>query len=267
MELFGVIRHSPDELIRALLDKFTKPSYYYNSYGTNLPIDGVKEKFILIPAITDFRRFYSLLNTKPYENKYVFVFSSEVLLIEYENLIFLDGNKTSDIEVEPLDYMKLELVPKKSKIRKTVARSQNKFVDSMIELTHSQSVFNDLMTFIYKLPAKTHQKPIKVVCCRWLRSNASENVLRKRLSELRATINISEKVEDTIVKLLNVPAAERMRKAFVENPNINPMDVAEIAEKYDIHSFELSYILNVLSNEKDYATNKKKSIDERMVKQ
>lgn len=267
MELFGIIRHSPDELIRSLLDKFPKPKYYYNSYGTNLPVEGVKEKFILIPAIADFRRFYSLLNTKPYEKKYVFVFSSEVLLVEYTNIVFLDGNRISEFDVEPLDYLKMELIPKNPKTAIQIERQHNKFVESMIELTHDQSVFNDLMTFIYKLPAKTHQKPIKIVCCQWLKSTSSESVLRKRLSALRRTINISENVEDTIVRLLSIPAAERIRKAFAENPNIGPTDVVEIAEKYAVHSFELSYILNVLSNEKDYAKQKKKSIDDRMVKQ
>lgn len=266
MRLFGLIRHSPDELIVELLKINKRPYYFFLPFGSVLPLDGVKEKIILMPNMTDFKRTYRALNTEAYKNKDVFVFGSELSLSEYTNITLLDATYNSVTDIEPDENIDLEKYKSKPKHIGDIVRTQGIYVNTLIDASLQNSVFNNLMTFIYTLPAKTHQKPITVVSCAYLRNNLSIRQFNNSLDKLRKEISITPRVSERLTEILTTPQAVRMRSAFEDLPAYDRELIEDVALKHNVYSFELSYVIKMLDNEKEYVKHTKKSIDDKMRK-
>ena len=174
-KVFGLACHAPEELIPVLVKAELKPNFFVLPYGSlliNTPIP-TKAKNILILTAQDFTKNWRFLNSDTIRNKNIFVFAGHTVLLEYVGIHRLDmrvsKSKTGRFSFRFLEDIDVDLLlnAKPTPIRR---RGQN-YVNKLIHDVQLGSLLNDLMTFIYMLPSKTHQKPVRLLSARYLIEN------------------------------------------------------------------------------------------------
>lgn len=254
---YGVAGHSPDEVIKALLPidgnptfKVIKPKSFFSTEGLR------KTKYVICLSREDFVRNYKVLCTLKQK---VFVFASPLFLLEYKGFNRLDYgidivNKTRIVVFDELDTETLF-----NPIEKPITKKKTTYLDVVVQKAQSGSVFDKLMTYIYKLPAKTHQKPVKKICCQFLRNDWSKEKLIEELKKLGTQIKLSSTIVTGISDILFSDIAKRYQIAFKEINGVP--DVADVATEHDLNPYEFMYILKMLENDKQITDKSKVSID------
>lgn len=254
---FAVSGHAPDEVIKFLLKRNPEPSYHVLKSGDRLKENSrIRQKIILCLRQEDFILNYKVLKDL---NKQVFVFGSPVFFLNYIGFHHLDFvvSDTDCSKISILDYLDSEVFDRSTP--SYVQRHKETYFECVVEKAKSGSIFDKLMTFIYKLPAKTHQKPVKKLCCQYVRFNWSAKQLNSKFAELMSDIKIPQAIHEGILTILLSETAERYRQAFT---NIHKeSDVAGVAKQADLNPYEFMYILKMLEKDKNVANRSQVSVD------
>lgn len=247
---FAISGHAPDEVIKFLLKYDSEPTYYTVNIGERLqPNKRIRQKYILVLRQEDFIFNYKVLVAL---GKKIFVFGSPLFFLNYvgfNNLdFFIDSDDCSKIYIQ--DYLTDSNYL--SCIASQITKHESTYFECVVEKAKAGSIFDKLMTFIYKLPAKTHQKPVKKLCCLCIRDAWTSKVTDNRFQTLLADIKISSELVKAITDILNSPTADRYKQAFKQIKT--EADVNRVAKNADLNPYEFMYILKML--EKDRSIDK-----------
>lgn len=244
---YAVSGHAPDEVIKFLLKYDSEPTYYTLGIGERLqPNKRIRQKYILVLRQEDFIFNYKILVSL---GKKIFVFGSPLFFLNYIGFNYLDFeiDETDCSKIYIQDYLNsnLFLAANPSEVKKHDVT----YFECVVEKAKAGSIFDKLMTFIYKLPAKTHQKPVKKLCCLCIRDAWSSKVLDNRMHALLSNIKISQEIVISITEILNSETAERYKKAFALIKT--EADVNRVAKEADLNPYEFMYILKMLEKDRN----------------
>lgn len=247
---FAISGHAPDEVIKFLLKYDSEPAYYTVGVGERLPPNKkIRQKYVLVLRQEDFIFNYKVLVSL---GRKVFVFGSPLFFLNYIGFncldFYVDEKDCSKIYIQ--DYLVSESYLQC--VASEITKHENTYFECVVEKAKAGSIFDKLMTYIYKLPAKTHQKPVKKLCCLCISSAWTPKVLENRFAQLLSDIKISAEFVSAITEILNSPTAERYKQAFKSIKT--EADVNRVAKEADLNPYEFMYILKML--EKDRSVDK-----------
>lgn len=111
-------------------------------------------------------------------------------------------------------------------------------VDRATAIAKAQLTFlNQFMTFIYSLPAESHQTPVKKLVCKWMATTESFGGLQRKVEALRKTINLNEKQVARLYAILGSDVTVKYRYALQQ-----PGEEDEVAKVLKVSAYELRYI-------------------------
>lgn len=263
--VYGLCCHSPEELIIELLKVTKSPTYFTVPIGSLLIDHEVRPqtKNILILTAKDFIRNWKAFERADYKNKNIFIFAPYDVLLEYTGIVKLDMEVTESTSGMLTFALKeyIDLNRYMEKVDEVVLkRKKLNYVNTLISDVRKGSLLNALMTFVYMLPVKTHQKPVKILCGLYLTQQWTERKLNSQISLLDTKIGLSTKVKEALLDILLNPVALRLQQAFSELPSYEDTDTT--AKLHDVSGYEIRYIINMLMSEDAYAKKTKTSIDD-----
>lgn len=103
----------------------------------------------------------------------------------------------------------------------------------------ANSLLHSLMTFIYTLPSKTHQKPVTSAICHWIFAGGKSDV-NKLVEGLPLKLSAINK--HRLIKILAQPVTARLCAAFRDLKSGACETTGEAVLKHDVQVFELGYI-------------------------
>jgi hypothetical protein len=252
---FAIAGHAPDELIKELLHIDSAPYYYTVKAGERLS-KKINKKYIICLRTEDFVLNYKFLIGT---GKKIFVFGSPLFFMNYMGFTFLDFeiDEKDCSRIHILDNLNLNLL--KDAASSPIIKHDVSYFECVVEKAKAGSIFDKLMSYIYKLPAKTHQKPVKKLCCLCVRNNWSAPRLKKELSDLTSIIKISSEIQNALTEILNSYTAVRYKNAFKLIKSES--DVPKVAANADLNPYEFMYILKMLEKDKKVENHTEISID------
>lgn len=257
MRVYGVCNHSPDCIFSWLKKSFELgPSEIQILPETNIlpkrPKKGVS--VVLFLSNKSFRRNLEQINSKPWKKVTGILFASPIDLASYENITPLDFEQSDDLH---LDAFLLKGINKENFVLKGaddfIDRNRTDYLQTVMDHIKSfGSLLNPLMTFIYKLPSATHQKPIKEIICHWLYEGQSIDKLESKLAEKANSLTLSKKQKQYLLELLSSDIAEKYKNALSDYRMSSEKDDVKIKQCVSVHevsAYELRYILSIALQE------------------
>lgn len=127
-----------------------------------------------------------------------------------------------------------ELEPERAKLSPV-----GNYLKTLKKQAVASSLFHHLMTFIYKLPSKTHQKPITNAICKWIHDGDPRTPV-ELVASLPHKMKASQKHE--LAKILSSPVAARLRQTFEDLRTGAADTVGRAVDMNRVQRFEYSYI-------------------------
>lgn len=224
MRVFPISQHTPGQVLGALMKQYGQdfvPTIL--PVGKRLTLEGKYREVIFIMSSEDFCR--NVTATRKLDHDF-YVFGTPSIFRQY-NLRPIDENGELDLNVSP---------------QRPRPAPRSTYVDELIELSKAGSLFDDLMTAIYSLPSKTHQRPITRVCCLWLYKGGTLDDLAAMLKAL-PEIKVKQSQIDLMVHTMQKPITRSLQKALSAY-QVNPaLGVSHYAVVYGVQKFEMSYVI------------------------
>lgn len=217
MPVIAVTQQSPEQVFAWLRKEDPKVRVTYCPQGIALDPEKKYRKHIFVIGTKEFDR--NAVSIREMPQHIFFVFGHSTLLAKYG----LEVDKPVQ-EIEPI---RPKLVPVGSYMKDL----KNRAIEG--------SLFYSLMTFIYTMPSKTHQKPITSVICKWIYTGCKEDV-RELIEGLE--LRISSSTMAKLVSILEKPVTYRLRDAFIDLNDGTCATLGEAVIKHRVQVFELGYI-------------------------
>lgn len=218
MGVVAVTEQSPEQVF-AYLQRSGKVSNV-----TYVPADG-----ILNPE-GNYRKVIFVVGTAQYSRNSVAIRElsddHDIYVFGHRNLLSYYGLTTG--------RMLHELEPERAKLSPV-----GSYLKTLKKSVIGESLFHLLMTYIYSLPSKTHQKPVTNAICKWIHDGSDLSPV-----ELIETIGVSLKPaqKHELAKILSNPVAERLKQAFRDVADGTAETVGRAVDKNRVQRFEYSYI-------------------------
>lgn len=127
-----------------------------------------------------------------------------------------------------------ELEPERAKLI-----AVGNYTRDLIKAAIASSLFNSLMTYIYTLPSKTHQKPVTSAICKWIYSGSNKTA-KALLSDKK--LSLSNKHIQALTDILASPVTDRLRQSFEDLRTGECETIGQTVVKNQVQMFEFSYI-------------------------
>lgn len=256
MKLIAVCNNTPDTIYK-MLEELEKTDITYIQYNSKIP-SRIKTEYMFIFSFYDFRSGLKTLNSEAYKNKTVFLFCPIVSAKALSKIYFLDVAKTRKTEYSIKSMYKdlsLEILSayldKPYRVKKIIILDRA-YAYTLIDHAKSGSLLNPLMTILYTVKAEGGLK-VKEVVFKWLASKKGVEDLQKWLNEAYKFGMVTQGFAKSLLNLFNSDLGKMYKKAFIEIlDQTEKSDIAKVAKKYDIDSYELRYIVNTLLKTKKH---------------
>ncbi|AXG66587.1 hypothetical protein JA33_184 [Dickeya phage vB_DsoM_JA33] len=217
MPVIAVTQQSPEQVFAWLRSQDPKVRVTYCPQGIALDPDKQYRKHIFVVGTKEFDR--NAVSIRQMPQHIFFVFGHSTLLEKYGLEV--------DKPVQEIEPTRPRVVPVGSYLKDLKQRA--------IE----GSLFYSLMTFIYTMPSKTHQKPITNTICKWIYSGCVTDI-REEIEALE--LRISNSTMAKLISILEKPVTYRLRDAFIDLNNGTCMTMGQAVIKHRVQIFELGYI-------------------------
>lgn len=217
MPVIAVTRQSPEQVLGWLTKKG------HADRVTFVPLGGV------INPAHKYRKHVFVVGTKEYSR-------NAIAIRDMPNHIFYVFGHSESLKRYGLDVdLKLDqMEPQRAKLAPVGA-----YLDDLKKRAIDGSLFYSLMTYIYTLPSKTHQKPLTATICRWIYNGGRKDIER----EIDALpIKLTAMQKHTLMKILAKPVADRLCQAFLDLKAGAVETVGEAVVKHNVQVFEIGYI-------------------------
>lgn len=217
MPVIAVTRQSPEQVLGHLTRKGEADRV------TFVPLSGVLDptkkyrKHVFVVGSKEYSR--NAVAIRDMVDHIVYVFGHSEVLRRY--------GLTVDLPLDQMEPERGRLVP------------IGAYLDDLKKRAIDGSLFYSLMTFIYTLPSKTHQKPLTATICKWIFNGGRKNIERE-IDALPIKLTAIQK--HTLMKILAKPVAERLCQAFLDLHSGACETTGEAVVKHNVQVFELGYI-------------------------
>lgn len=217
MPVIAVTKQSPEQVLGWLKKKGEADRVTFVPLGGVLDPAKKYRKHVFVVGEREYSRNAVAIRDMP--DHIVFVFGHSETLRRY------------GLEVDlSLDQM----TPQKGKLQPV-----GHYLDDLKKRAIDGSLFYSLMTYIYTLPSKTHQKPLTSTICRWIFKGGRTSI-DKDIESLPIKMTAMQK--HTLMKILAKPVAERLCMAFRDLDSGVCETVGEAVVKHNVQVFEIGYI-------------------------
>lgn len=217
MPVIAVTRQSPEQVLGWLKKKGEADRVTFVPQGGTIDPSKKYRKYLFVVGTREYSRNAVAIRDMP--DHIVFVFGHSETLRRYG----------LDVDLK-LD----DMVPQKGKLAPV-----GQYLDDLKKRAIDGSLFYRLMTYIYTLPSKTHQKPLTATICRWIYHGGRKNIERE-IDALPIKLTAIQK--HTLMKILAKPVAERLCQAFLDLNSGACETVGEAVVKHNVQVFEIGYI-------------------------
>lgn len=217
MPVVAVTQQSPEQVFAWLKQEDPDVRVTYCPQGIALDPDKKYRKHIFVIGTKEFDR--NAVSIRQMPQHIFFVFGHSVLLEKYGLEV--------DKRVQDIEPIRPKVVPVGSYLKDLKQRA--------IE----GSLFYDLMTFIYTMPSKTHQKPITSLICKWIYTGCKTDI-REDIEALELRISNSNMAK--LISILEKPVTYRLRDAFIDLNKGVCSTMGQAVIKHRVQVFELGYI-------------------------
>lgn len=217
MPVIAVTQQSPEQVLGWLKKKGEADRVTFVPMNGFLDPSKKYRKYIFIVGAREYSRNAVAIRDMP--DHIVFVFGHSEVLNRY--------GLTVDLKLDQMQPQKGKLV------------AVGAYLDDLKARAVDGSLFYTLMTFIYKLPSKTHQKPITNTICRWV-YNGGRKSIEREIDALPIKLTAAQK--HMLMKILAKPVTDRLCQAFLDiNSGACETD-GEAVVKHNVQVFEIGYI-------------------------
>ena len=224
MRVFPVSQHTPGQVLSKLIEEHGAdfiPTVL--PIGKRLTFTGKYRDVIFILSSEDFAR--NVTATRKLDHDF-YVFGTPSVFRQY-NLRPIDERGTLDLSVSP---------------QRPRPAPRSTYVDELIELSKAGSLFDDLMTAIYSLPSKTHQRPVTRVCCLWLYNGGTADDLVAMLKAI-PDIKVKQSQIDLMTHTMQKPITRSLQKALAAYRSSPALGISHYSVVYGVQKFEMSYVI------------------------
>ncbi|QZE60115.1 hypothetical protein pEaSNUABM35_00198 [Erwinia phage pEa_SNUABM_35] len=217
MPVIAVTRQSPEQVMGWLKKKGQADRVTFVPLGGTIDPSKKYRKHLFVVGAKEYSRNAVAIRDMPQHIVYVFGHSESL--------------KRFGLDVD----LKLDdMVPQRGKLQPV-----GQYLDDLKRRAIDGSLFYSLMTYIYTLPSKTHQKPLTATICKWIFNGGRKSIER----EIDAMpIKLSAVQRHTLMKILAKPVAERLCQAFLDLHSGACETVGEAVVKHNVQVFEIGYI-------------------------
>ena len=217
MSVVAVTQQSPEQVMGWLKQQDPNVRVTFCPQGVALDPDKKYREHIFIVGTKEFDR--NAVSIRQMPQHIFFVFGHSTLLAKYGLEV--------DAKVADIEPQRSKLVPVGS------------YLKDLKQKAIEGSLFYDLMTFIYTLPSKTHQKPITATICRWIYFGCQTEI-RDELKDLSLKMSSSNMAK--LMSILEKPVTYRLRDAFIDLKDGTCTTMGQAVIKHRVQVFELGYI-------------------------
>jgi hypothetical protein len=133
----------------------------------------------------------------------------------------------------------------------------NQYLREVVHKIKQGSFLTPFMTFIYRLPYSTHQKPIKRLFINWLFYSGEEEDIYAAIAFLQKyndVFKLPPRVLTALQKALNLPNIRQYAKAFEFLRKHPKTSHKELIAMYHIDIYEINYMIAVTNSDIDMLT-------------
>lgn len=217
MPVVAIVDKSPEQVMHWLIKNKGEDKVTFVPQSGFLREDGKYRKYIFVVGTKEYDR--NATTIRALEDHIVFVFGNERLLKYYGLDVVSD--------LDSLEPVRAKLVP------------IGNYLEDLRKKAIANSLLHSLMTFIYTLPSKTHQKPVTSAICLWVYGDGDAS-LEDFIGSL--PVKISPLNKHKLMKILGQPVTQRLRSAFADLRSGECETHGEAVLKHDVQIFELGYI-------------------------
>lgn len=130
----------------------------------------------------------------------------------------------------------------------------NNYVKEVVHRVKQGSFLTPFMTFIYRLPYATHQKPVKNLFINWLfYSGYSKDIYRALnfLQNHNPVFKLSNRIMEALTNALSLPNIREYARAFRDLRNDLSLPYTELVQRYKVDMYELNYMVSIVNSERD----------------
>lgn len=247
MICIGVTNFSPKQILDFLIAKSliaSASNVHIVKQDSTLP-EKLKKKYLFVLSSADFMHNLSILNSDAYRNTKVFVFASQITLLELKGCSIIDIDKVIE---DPILFnlgSRLSLPKVRAALQNSseiVVKQTIRYMNALVDGVVKGSLLTPLMTFIYTLSRATQQTPTKENIALYIAGFQNIDKLYGNLEGV-----ISEKNLEKMQSILDLPIVNEYRKAFLELKAVGSVKrVKEVSMKYAVPEYEIRYILSVV---------------------
>ncbi|QZE58764.1 hypothetical protein pEaSNUABM28_00207 [Erwinia phage pEa_SNUABM_28] len=217
MPVIAVTRQSPEQVMGWLKKKGHADRVTFVPIGGTIDPSKKYRKYLFVVGAREYSRNAVAIRDMPNHIVYVFGHSESLKRFGLDVDLKLD-----------------EMQPQRGKLQPV-----GQYLDDLKKRAIDGSLFYSLMTFIYTLPSKTHQKPLTATICKWIFNGGRKNIER----EIDAMpIKLTAMQRHTLMKILAKPVADRLCQAFLDLHSGACETAGEAVVKHNVQVFELGYI-------------------------
>lgn len=128
----------------------------------------------------------------------------------------------------------------------------NNYVREVSHRVKQGSFLTPFMTFIYRLPYATHQKPIKSLIFNWMYYSGETKSLEHAvdyLAKQNTILTLTNKMRGALLDIVSLPKIFDYIKALAEIRSESELKYSELGVKYKVEVYELNYIISVINGE------------------
>lgn len=251
MRCLGVAYNSPGTIVSFLVSTGTlRKGIKILRPGDVLP-NATKCPIIIMQDVRQYGRHLRALRRPAYNNTIVIVFGSSLSLSGIKDYLPLDHTMVEGsrcCESVPLKLTRKHLA-RVLKAQPSPAQSLQPcdHLANMVESVKKDSLLNPLMSYIYTLPSRTHQTPIKELCARAL-------VLRHRFDDLAKSIRkeglqLSSGSAERLKSIIDGQVADKYRAffhKFGDGHGYSAID--DLCAEYHVSPYEVRYVLSIVGD-------------------
>lgn len=217
MPVIAVTDKSPEQVLAWLGKTHGVKQVTFVPQSGYLDPEGNYRQHIFVVGTREYDR--NATSIRDLENHTFYVFGNADMLRHY-------GLET-DVDLDQVEPVKARMTPIGS------------YMEELKKKAIANSLLHSLMTFIYTLPSKTHQKPVTSAICQWIYAGGKGDV-EKVVDKL--PIKISGINRHRLIKILAQPVTARLCAAFRDLQSGKCETVGEAVLRHDVQVFELGYI-------------------------
>lgn len=217
MPVVAVTQQSPEQVLAWLRENDPDVRVTFCPQGIAIDPDKKYREHIFVVGTKEFDR--NAVSIRQMPGHLFFVFGHGTLLAKYGLEV--------DKRVQDIEPVRAKVVPVGS------------YMKDLIQRAIEGSLFYDLMTFIYTMPSKTHQKPITSTICKWIYTGCKTDV-RDEIEALNLKISSSNMAK--LISILEKPVTYRLRDAFIDIHSGVCSTQGQAVIKHRVQIFEIGYI-------------------------